>query len=209
MNKSLLVFAGIALLAVPSVQAQGRGRAGGAAPSSASVGRGGSVGRSSAGVYRGGSRFGGYRGYGYRGNRGRYYYLGGVPYFYPFFDSGFGYPFYGAGFYGSGFYGGGFGGYGGYGAYDGYGPGAYGAAPYDARIVDEGGNRSNQSNDRSLPTAVQRQLAERGYYKGGIDGEFGEGSRSALRRFQREHRLKDTGRIDEATLQALGFADHR
>ena len=199
MTKSLLIIAGIALLAVPSVQAQGRGRAGGAAPGPASVGRGGLVGRSGAGFYRGGSRYGGYRGY-----RGRYYYLGGVPYFYPFFDYGFGYPFYGAGFYSG--YGGGFGDYG---AYGGYGPGGYGAAPYDASIVDEGGNRSRQPNTRSLPAVVQRQLAERDYYKGSIDGEFGEGSRSALRRFQREHRLKDTGRIDEATLQALGFADHR
>ena len=61
----------------------------------------------------------------------------------------------------------------------------------------------------SLPEEVQRQLSKRGYYKGSVDGQFGPESRSALSRFQRKQGLKDTGKIDEATLEALGFTDHR
>ncbi len=65
-----------------------------------------------------------------------------------------------------------------------------------------------QSGAKSLPGAVQRQLAERGYYKGGIDGQFGPASKSALKRFQRNNDIKSTGLIDEPSLKALGFEQH-
>jgi hypothetical protein len=122
---------------------------------------------------------------------GRYYYFGGVPYFFPFYDIGFGYPYY---------------------DYD-YGyPGYYGDVPYGPQPAFEGkiadGSAPGQ-NGPSLPTVVQQQLAKRGYYKGSIDGKFGPASRSALSRFQHQNGLQETGRIDEPTLMALGFADHR
>jgi hypothetical protein len=128
------------------------------------------------------------RGY-YHGGRGHYYYLGGVPYFYPYYAFGFGYPYY---YYGLGYNT----------PYYGYG---YPDPAYEGRIVGQNGSEPGAS----LPGAVQKQLAKRGYYKGTIDGEFGPATRSALSRFQRDNNLKETGRIDEATLQALGFLNHR
>ena len=184
MIKTLLVLSGAVLLATPSLLAQGRHYEGGGRPV---IARG----------YRGG-------GYGLAGRHhyGRYYYFGGVPYFYPFYG-------YGLGYYG-GWYGDGFGGDpSGYG-YDGGagygGPGYPGA--YEGRVVNpDDRNGPPAGNGGSLPEAVQRQLSKKGYYKGSIDGQFGPASRSALSRFQREHNLKETGRIDEPTLDALGFTD--
>jgi hypothetical protein len=126
---------------------------------------------------------------------GRYYYFGGVPYFYPFYGIGFGYPYY----YDYGY------GYPGYPGYYGDVP-PPGDAPYEGRITD---SSSAGHNGPSMTAVVQQQLAKRGYYKGAIDGDFGPASRSALSRFQRENGLKETGRIDEPTLMALGFSDHR
>lgn len=154
------------------------------------------------------------RGFGYRGYRGGYYghgygygrryYLYGVPYFYdPFFFGGFGY--YG-GFYGGGYpYGYGYGYDGAYG--NGYGNGYYNGRIADGQDNDDGNNGGDRQNAAALPKAVQKQLAQRGYYKGAIDGEFGAGSRSALSRFQRDNNLKATGRIDPATMKALGFEE--
>ena len=220
--KTLLVFSGVLLLSVPAVRAQGRGFSGGgsrtgfaARPSFASR----PLANNARGYRSGGFGRGTYSRGGYHHGYGRYYYLGGVPYFYPFY--GFG-GFYGDGFYGDGFYGDGF--YGGYagGAYgNGYGynggDGAEGAngpnGAYEGRIANgsrhgQGGDQ-NQSTGPSLPTAVQRQLAKRGYYKGAVDGQFGAGSRDALKRFQKSQGLKPTGNIDEDSLDALGFTDKR
>ena len=143
----------------------------------------------------------GYRnGYGYRGYRGGYYgyghryFLYGVPYFYdPFF---FGFGYYG-GFYGGSPYG--------YG-YD----NPYASGYYNGRVADDGYD-SHRDGDRAeasaLPKAVQKQLSQRGYYKGEVDGEFGAPSRSALSRFQHDNNLRATGRIDPETMKALGFED--
>ena len=151
----------------------------------------------------------GYRGgyYG-RGGYGRYYFLGGVGYFYPFFGYGFGYPYYAYDGYWNGYAGAPFG-YG-YGYGDGYGD----QGPYEGRVTDGGvsdgpGGPNGQTGANSLPGAVQRQLAKRGYYKGTVNGDFGASSRKALSRFQRDNHLKETGRIDEDTLEALGFTDRR
>lgn len=135
------------------------------------------------GFNRGGGRYHG----GYRGHRGggRFYYFGGVPYLYPYSGFGYGDPYWYGGYYGG----------------LPLGSGAYGQ-PYEGRIVEDA---APQRGARSLPGAVQRQLAERGYYKGGIDGQFGPASKSALKRFQRDNDLKSSGLIDEPTLKALGF----
>ena len=204
MMKTLLALCGAVLLAVPALQAQDHRPA--FHPQDNHLGGGDFGGghalaaRHYAGGYRG---YGGYRGgYGYGHHHyGRYYYFGGVPYFYPFFDYGFGYPGYAYG----GWYGDGFGGP--------YGSG-YGDGTYEGRITDEGSDRgqggaSTDAAGPSLPQAVQRQLSKKGYYKGGIDGQFGPASRNALSRFQHDHNLKETGRIDEDTLDALGFTDRR
>ena len=203
MLKTLLVLCGAALLTAPSLHAQrARSFGGGGGRSAASSGVSHATSSRGYGGYHGGYR-GGYRGgHGYYGGRGYYsrrFYLGGIGYDYPFFGYGyglgFGYPAY---------------------AYSGYWNG-YGGAPYGygygSENVYEGRLANDSSSDHqqgaSLPTAVQRQLAKRGYYKGTADGNFGPASRSALSRFQRDNDLKETGRIDEDTLEALGFSDHR
>ena len=54
-----------------------------------------------------------------------------------------------------------------------------------------------------LSTAVQTELARRGYYHGPIDGEIGSGSREAIRSFQKAEGLPVTGLIDPRLLKAL------
>ena len=54
--------------------------------------------------------------------------------------------------------------------------------------------------------AVQRELSERGYNPGTIDGAMGRRTRGALREFQRSAGIPDTGDIDDATRAALGLA---
>ena len=54
--------------------------------------------------------------------------------------------------------------------------------------------------------AVQRELTERDYNPGTIDGAMGWRTRGALREFQRSAGIPDTGRIDDATRTALGLA---
>jgi hypothetical protein len=54
-----------------------------------------------------------------------------------------------------------------------------------------------------VATAVQNELARRGYYNGAIDGVLGPGSRDAIRSFQRAENLPVTGLIDPSLLTAL------
>ncbi len=149
--------------------------------------RGYAYGRS--GYRYGGGRYGGYR----HGYRGRSYYA---------YGPGFGYPYY---YYGPTF-----------GLSYSYPVGTYYGSSYyrddvpTGRIVDEGaGTRRSGSGSRdeesSLAAAVQRELKNRGYYRGAVDGQFGSGSRAALRRFQSREGLPQSGRLDERTLEALDF----
>jgi peptidoglycan hydrolase-like protein with peptidoglycan-binding domain len=52
---------------------------------------------------------------------------------------------------------------------------------------------------------VQRELAERGYYGGPIDGAIGPQSRAAIRAFQVDKGLPVTGRVDGRLLDSLGL----
>jgi hypothetical protein len=54
-----------------------------------------------------------------------------------------------------------------------------------------------------LASAVQTNLARRGYYHGPIDGVIGFASREAIRTFQEVQGLPATGLIDPALLKAL------
>src|ERR1700747_1597327 len=49
--------------------------------------------------------------------------------------------------------------------------------------------------------AVQRALAQRGYYKGRIDDKLGPETRRAIREFQRKEGLRASGRVDSATIK--------
>lgn len=50
---------------------------------------------------------------------------------------------------------------------------------------------------------AQQLLEARGYRPGAIDGRMGPRTANALWRFQRDQRLPMTGRLDEATIDAL------
>lgn len=122
--------------------------------------------------------------------------------------------YYGNRYYGGRYYGGYYGRpyYGGYGyrpwGWGGYGYG-YGPtiglsfysrptyATYSSRVY-----RGSVVND-SLAVDVQRALQSRGYYRGYIDGVIGDGSRSAIRAYQRDRGLPVTGRIDRSLLRSL------
>src|SRR5208337_3835247 len=51
--------------------------------------------------------------------------------------------------------------------------------------------------------AVQRALAQRGYYKGRIDDKLGPETRRAIREFQSKEGLRASGRVDSATIKKL------
>jgi hypothetical protein len=57
----------------------------------------------------------------------------------------------------------------------------------------------------NLAVSVQSRLAQRGYYRGAIDGEIGSDSRQAIRAFQAAQGLPVTGMIDPKLLKALGI----
>jgi len=66
---------------------------------------------------------------------------------------------------------------------------------------------SNVSTTRMRDGTVrdaQLALNEKGYDVGRVDGQFGPNTQGAVRRFQSEKGLAPSGRLDSATLAALG-----
>ena len=119
-----------------------------------------------------------------------------------FFGTSFGYPFYGYPYYGYPYYGYPYGyGYpvGGYYTYD---PrGIYqGQVVNPRQPVNDGGGK-----DVSLAARVQQQLATAGYYRGEIDGIVGDGTRRAIRSYERANGLPVDGRIDDQLLVTMGL----
>jgi peptidoglycan hydrolase-like protein with peptidoglycan-binding domain len=63
---------------------------------------------------------------------------------------------------------------------------------------------------QKAPTAdriqeIQGALAREGYYQGDPSGKWDDGTQDAIRRFQEEHALTGSGKIDAPTLQKLGL----
>lgn len=56
---------------------------------------------------------------------------------------------------------------------------------------------------------IQQALAERGYFSGEADGNWGADSVDALKRFQREQNLTDDGKLGSLSLIALGLGPRR
>jgi hypothetical protein len=54
--------------------------------------------------------------------------------------------------------------------------------------------------------AVQKDLANLGYYHGSIDGIYGRNTRDAVGRYQTDHNLTVTGTLTTQTLQTLGVS---
>lgn len=73
-------------------------------------------------------------------------------------------------------------------------------------------NPSGNQNDttalnlnRDQIEQVQRTLDQKGFKSGHVDGVMGSETESALRSFQQQQKLQQTGQIDRQTLSALGL----
>lgn len=67
---------------------------------------------------------------------------------------------------------------------------------------------------QNAPTAdrykqIQQALADKGYYKGAVTGQWGADSVDALRRFQADQNLEPDGKIGSLSLIALGLGPKR
>ncbi len=52
---------------------------------------------------------------------------------------------------------------------------------------------------------IQKALADRGYFRGEVNGTWGDDSTDALKRFQADQKLPDDGKINALTLIGLGL----
>lgn len=52
---------------------------------------------------------------------------------------------------------------------------------------------------------VQRVMKNKGYYKGNLDGIYGEGMKEDVIRFRRDHKLRETHNIDQEFYNAIGI----
>jgi peptidoglycan hydrolase-like protein with peptidoglycan-binding domain len=57
-----------------------------------------------------------------------------------------------------------------------------------------------------LTRAIQQRLKDQGYYYGEVDGQGGDETSAAIRRFQIRSGLKVTGQMNDETFRALGFS---
>ena len=64
---------------------------------------------------------------------------------------------------------------------------------------------SHKADNAALYRAAQEKLHQLNLYNGDINGRRNAAYVSALRRFQREHHLTVSGRLDGRTRQALGI----
>ena len=103
------------------------------------------------------------------------------------FGIGLGYPYYGYGY--------------GYGYPYGYYPYGYGYYRPRAVIYSD-----VAITDDATVAAVQRRLSRAGYYHGAVDGVIGNGTRSAIRAYERNHGLVVDGRIDRRLLATMGLS---
>lgn len=58
-------------------------------------------------------------------------------------------------------------------------------------------------------TKLQTKLTELGYYTGNLSGRFREGTRAAVKKFQFDYALEETGEADAETLNKIYTADFR
>lgn len=181
-----MMIAGVGLLALSTpADAQSRGNRGGG-----NSNRGGDM-------HRGGNWHGGNRGFHRGGSRVNFYFGGfGYPYYGYGYGYGYGYPYFGYPYY--------------YGYPYGYPVGAY--YSYDPRGVYQGQvvNPQRTTNDGggkdlSMAARVQRQLAASGYYRGAVDGIIGDGTRRAIRNYERDNGLRVDGQIDDRLLSTMGL----
>lgn len=73
----------------------------------------------------------------------------------------------------------------------------------DAGCLTDDQEKEAQAAVRDYTTALQKSLAEAGYYKGAVDGVYGPKTVDAVRSLQQKHGLPVTGTVDKATNDAL------
>ena len=56
---------------------------------------------------------------------------------------------------------------------------------------------------------IQQALADKGYFRGSVDGNWGPESVDALKRFQRDQKIGDDGKLGALSLIALGLGPQR
>ncbi len=83
-----------------------------------------------------------------------------------------------------------------------------------ARSATKSKAQANRARLQQEPTPeryaeIQRALIERGYLAGPATGSWGPESVEALKRFQQDHNLDATGKINALTLIALGLGPNR
>lgn len=71
------------------------------------------------------------------------------------------------------------------------------------------GQTASAATHSAKVEAAQRKLASRGLYSGQIDGILGEKTRSALKDFQSNQGIPQTGSLDARTSRALGIGSER
>jgi hypothetical protein len=69
---------------------------------------------------------------------------------------------------------------------------------------DDGGTPAYGRGD-ARDMQLQSELARLGYYRGGIDGDIGPGTRAAISRFQADRGLPVTGTVNSTLLTELGL----
>jgi serine-type D-Ala-D-Ala carboxypeptidase (penicillin-binding protein 5/6) len=65
--------------------------------------------------------------------------------------------------------------------------------------------RSSKLAAREKNRKIQTALKSAGYYKGKVDGQIGPATRTAIRKFQKRHKLRADGMAGPKTLRALGI----
>lgn len=92
-----------------------------------------------------------------------------------------------------------------WGWWDGWWYPAWGYDPYSYYGYNEPIYGYGDLSPEQIVAGVQSALQERGYYSYAVDGQMGPLTRSAIARYQRDHRLPITYGIDPATLGSLGI----
>ena len=90
-----------------------------------------------------------------------------------------------------------------WGWWDGWWYPAWGYDPYSYYAYNEPIYGYDGLSPEQIIASVQAALQELGYYTYAIDGQMGPLTRSAIARYQRDHRLPITSGIDPATLGSL------
>lgn len=72
--------------------------------------------------------------------------------------------------------------------------------------TDANGKVSTSRPADSTVRSAQTALNDKGYDAGRVDGQWGPSTQNAVRRFQSERGLAQSGRLDSATLTALGIS---